>query len=123
MNRFLLAAAALVVAALPARADTLPVVLDVPGTYTPGTPFTFELRAPGLADLGLYNIELVFMTDGDPTGLLGLSAAPPADPSLYPFGTTANFASGVNAGPGGERTAAHALPTSASRPGRRPWPA
>lgn len=80
-----------------ARADTLPLILDTPGTYQPGTPFTFEIRTPGLVDFTAYTIELVFDTTV-PNPDLTLSAAP--DAGQYPFPSLSNFQTGITANPG-----------------------
>jgi hypothetical protein len=90
MHRLVLALATLVTAAstTPARADTLPLIVGVPLEYTPGTPFTFELRAPGLVDFSAYSIELVFETEVDSTGLLTVSADRGSTPDYsFPIGS------------------------------------
>src|SRR4051812_42873905 len=80
-----------------ARADTqplidgLPRIAGVPETYTPGTPFTFEVRVPRLADFTSYSVELIFSTPETPDPLLTASATAAA--SHYPFTGTANFQS------------------------------
>lgn len=89
MKRIALAAlVALGLCTSSSRAETLPLILDTPAEYLPGTPFTFEVRAPGVVDFTAYSIELVFETGpGNPPLLL--SAAPVA--GQYPFPTLSNF--------------------------------
>jgi hypothetical protein len=95
MERMTLAAvAALVLAVAPARADTLPLILDAPATYTPGSSFTFEVRVPGVVDFAAYSIELVFDI-AVPNSSLAVTATP--DPGQYPFPSLSNF----QATPGG----------------------
>jgi hypothetical protein len=75
----------------PARADTLPMLDDVPGSDTPGTPFTFNITLPLLTDFTGYTVELGFTASSQ-----GLTpSATPASP--YPFGSTAGFTSSVEA--------------------------
>ncbi len=98
MNRMLLALALTIVwFQARAEADTLPQVLDIPSTYTPGTAFSFQVLVPGLPDFTGYTIEILFDTEVlDPD--LTLSAVPVA--AQYPFPTTTGFTSsgGVIAG-------------------------
>ena len=67
MNRLVLALSGLVIAAStsPVRADPLPLIVGLPTEYTPGTPFSFELRGPGLVDFSAYSMELIFQTQID----------------------------------------------------------
>lgn len=87
------AAAAMILAAFaaPAAADFNPALDGVPATYTPGTPFSFTVRAGELNDVGLYNVELLFQTVPPAAGLLSATAVPPSDLGQYPFTSTANF--------------------------------
>jgi hypothetical protein len=89
MSRLVLALAALVTAtAVPARADTLPLIVGLPTEYTAGTPFTFELRAPGLVDFSAYSLELLFETQGDSTSTLSVSATRGVTPDYaFPLGS------------------------------------
>lgn len=77
-----------------ARADILPLILDTPGTYQPGSPFSFEVRVPGVVDFTAYTIELMFDT-GVANPDLTLSAAPVA--GQYPFPSLSNFQTGITA--------------------------
>jgi hypothetical protein len=72
------------------RADTLPLFSDVPGSYTPGMPFSFEITLPdGLNGLSTYNIGIVFDASVfNPK--LSASANPPT--SGYVFPTATGFA-------------------------------
>jgi hypothetical protein len=89
MRRTTLGAIALLgLVAGPARADTVPQIVNVPDTYTPGTPFTFQVRVPGLADFASYSVQLLFETEvSNPN--LSVSFAP--NPSQYPFPSSAGF--------------------------------
>lgn len=91
MIRFLAVLAAALATATAAPAATVPLFVGAPGTYDPGVGFTFEVRAPGLADLGAYNVELVLTADPGAITALSATAAFPADPALSPFGTADNF--------------------------------
>ncbi len=93
MIRILAALAALAVAPA-AHAATVPLFVGIPGTYDPGVGFTFEVRAPGLVDLGAYNVELVLTADPGAITALAATAAFPADSTLAPFGTADNFLAG-----------------------------
>ncbi|MBM3979112.1 MAG: hypothetical protein FJ304_02285 [Planctomycetes bacterium] len=77
MKRMAFAVVALVVSyAAPARADTLPLINDLPASYTPGVAFTFNLRVPALNDFTSYSLELVFTTE-------------PINPPLFASGSAA----------------------------------
>lgn len=96
MIRSALAALALVLSATaPARADTLPLLEGVPGTYSPGTAFTFTVRVPALNDLSLYSLDLVFGTElSDPPLFAQASAAlTTANGGRYVFPSNAGFQS------------------------------
>ena len=85
----------------PARADTLPLIQGVPGTYTPGQLFTFEVRVPLLLDLNKYMVELVFSTTvTDPSLLAFPTVAAPAPGGRYVFSSSGNFAFEYTADPG-----------------------
>jgi hypothetical protein len=84
--------------ATPARADTLPLIEGLPGTYVPGQQFTFTLRVPELPDFTSYSLELVFATDVTDPALLAFPTVAPAD--RYVFPTSANFGFQFNALPG-----------------------
>lgn len=87
MKRTAFAALLVVASAGPIRADTLPLIL-APAEYTPGTPFSFEIRVPDVVDFSSYSIDVIIGTTVlNPD--LGFVATQPglAD---YPFGSTAN---------------------------------
>ena len=101
MTRLVLALASLLAAAsvTPARADTLPLIGGLPVVYIPGSPFTFELRAPGLVDFSAYAIELVFQTQIDSNGLLTVGATRDVTPAYaFPLGS---FLATTTVEPGG----------------------
>jgi hypothetical protein len=101
MHRLVLALAALVTAAstTPVRADPLPLIVGLPTEYTPGTPFTFELRAPGVVDFTAYSMELIFQTQVDSTSLLTVSATRGVTPEYsFPLGS---FQANTTIAPGG----------------------
>ena len=81
----------LVVTTGPARADILPVTSNVPPTYMPGVPFSFEVRAPGLIDLFEFDITLTIETPvSDPAIALTTVVSRPA-PAAYVFGASGEF--------------------------------
>jgi len=95
-----LALAALAAAAAPTRADVIPQFVGVPTSYVPGTPFTFELRAPGLTAFTDFNFDLLVETASpDPVTLLAVSVDRPAD-AAYPFGAAGTFNTSPSAVPG-----------------------
>jgi hypothetical protein len=77
----------------PARADTLPMFDGVPGSYSPGGSFTFNVTLPLVTDFSGYTLELVFTTNTVGAGLT--ASATPASP--YPFGSTKNFTTSTDA--------------------------
>jgi hypothetical protein len=85
------AAVALLVAAGLSRADTLPLIV-APTNFTPGTPFNFEVFAPGLSGLGDYSLAFA-VTAGPPASPVDLtvSVSPPAGLTGYPFPDASNF--------------------------------
>lgn len=87
----------------PARADTLPLLEGVPGTYSPGTAFTFAVRVPALFDLSSYSVDLVFSTEvADPPLFASASAAlTAADGGRYVFPSNAGFQSTLTTFNGG----------------------
>jgi hypothetical protein len=104
MIRSALAALALAFCApSPARADTLPLLEGVPGTYSPGTAFTFTVRVPALTDLSSYSLDLVFGTElSDPPLFAQASAAlATADGGRYVFPSNAGFQSTLTTFDGG----------------------
>lgn len=104
MIRSALAALALVLSATsPARADTLPLLEGVPGTYSPGTSFTFTVRVPALFDLSSYSIDLVFGTEvTEPPLFASASAAlTAADGGRYVFPSNGGFQSTLSTFQGG----------------------
>jgi hypothetical protein len=80
--------------ATPARADTLPIIDNLPSTYTPGQSFQFQISLPELTQFTSYSLGLVFNTDTDNPAL---SASATAATSNYPFPSSAGF----TATPGG----------------------
>jgi hypothetical protein len=84
------ATAFLALFAQPARAETLPILVDVPTTYTPGTAFSFEVRVPELIDFSAYRLDLIFATDvtNPPLFAEGVAAG-----TNYAFPSSAGFQS------------------------------
>lgn len=123
MTRNALAALALVLSATaPARADTLPLLEGVPGTYSPGTAFTFTVRVPALLDLSSYSLDLVFGTEvTDPPLFAQASAAlTTADGGRYVFPSNAGFQSTLTTFDGGTEillTLADSGPLTNTTPG------
>jgi hypothetical protein len=76
--------------ATPVRADVLPQFLEVPATYTPGLPFSFEVRIPNVSDFSSYTIEIGFETGVVDPDILAFAIT---DPAQYPYPTTAGFSS------------------------------
>jgi hypothetical protein len=74
----------------PVRADTLPMIDNLPATYTPGQAFTFQLTLPALTDFSDYNLQLIFDTDVQNPPLFASGAAAT---SKYPFPSSAGFQS------------------------------
>jgi hypothetical protein len=72
------------------RADTLPIIDNLPTTYTPGTSFEFQLRVPALVDFTSYSLDLVFDTNVTNPQLTA-SGSPAA--TGYPFPSSAGFSS------------------------------
>jgi hypothetical protein len=79
MNRTALWLAAMLAAATTqtARADTVPQLLNVPASYTPGNPFTFEVIAPGGENgFSAFNLDMTFSTNNvNPDLTLSASSA------------------------------------------------
>lgn len=99
MNRLVLALATLATAAAPSRADTLPLIVGLPTEYTAGTPFTFELRAPGLVDFSAYSLELLFQTESNSSATLSVSATRGVTPDYaFPLGSFQSNATLENGG-------------------------
>ncbi len=87
MNRMVLAVL-LALYAMPAQADTLPLLIEAPTTYTPGQEFTVDVRLPGAVDLTGFSIELLFTTTVlNPDFLVSAIAID----GSYPFASTSNF--------------------------------
>lgn len=92
MRTALLALIALVGIALPARADTLPLIdgfdgLTADGKYVAGQPFSFDLRAPNLHALTSFNIDLIFQTPtANADDQIEISIVPGVD-HVFPGGT------------------------------------
>ena len=74
----------------PARAETLPLIENLPATYTPGETFTFQLRVPELVDFTGYSLQLVFSTDVLNPNLFAFGTAATSN---YPFPSSAGFQS------------------------------
>lgn len=80
--------------ATPARADTLPLIEGVPGTYTPGQAFTFQVEVPHLSNFSQYVVALVFGTTiPNPPLFVYSTAAPPAPLGRYVFSSNAGYQS------------------------------
>jgi len=88
MKRMLMTFAVVGLFASSARADTIPEIVGLPGTYTPGTSFTFEVRVPGLPDFSGFAVQLVFETTV-PNPDLTITAV--AGAGQYPFTDASNF--------------------------------
>ena len=66
----------------------------MPATYTPGTPFSFDVRVPLLTDFTAFSAQLVFATDLVDPPLFVSAAAPTAGPGgRYVFPSNTNFQS------------------------------
>lgn len=90
MRRLAFAVVALAACSVPARADTLPLITDLPATYTPGEAFTFKVSVPTLFDFTNYTLQLVFTTDPiNPPLFASASAAA----SNYVYPSSAGFQS------------------------------
>ncbi|QJW93501.1 hypothetical protein [Frigoriglobus tundricola] len=76
-----------------ARADTLPMFEGVPGTYTPGQTFTFQVTVPQLFDLNKYVVELDFGTNTPNPPLFVYSTAASTATGQYVFPSNANYQS------------------------------
>ena len=64
----------------------------VPGTYTPGQMFTFQVLVPQLFEPHKYNVELVFSTTvPNPPLFVFSTAASPAPSGTYVFPSNATF--------------------------------
>jgi hypothetical protein len=74
----------------PARADTLPIVENLPATYTPGQSFSFQLGLPQLYEFTGYTLQLNLETQVQ-NPALGVSGA--AATSNYPFAASTSFQS------------------------------
>lgn len=105
MRTIVLALAILTGAAVPARADVIPLLTGdgggpFPGGYQLNTPFVFELRAPGLNSFGDFNLDLIVETTSlDPQTLLGVEVFRPGD-AEYAFGAGGTFGFSQSAGGG-----------------------
>ena len=87
--------------ATPARADTLPLITGVPGTYTPGQTFSFQVSLPFLLDLNAYTIELIFSTGVPQPNLLAFPTVATAAPGgQYVVPSNSGFGFQFNADPG-----------------------
>src|SRR5947209_4597622 len=87
--RIALVLAAALVSGAPAAADTLPLI-SAPATYTNGSPFSLQLRAPNVVDFTSFHVDLIVATNGpDPDAIPNLNiAAVRPDAVSYPFGAT-----------------------------------
>lgn len=98
----MLALATAIGATATARADTIPLFVGdgggpFPGSYQPNTPFTFELRAPGLNSFTDFNLDLIVETASlNPNTLLSVEVFRPGD-GEYVFGATGVFGSSQSA--------------------------
>jgi hypothetical protein len=93
MKRMSFAVAALVgFCTTSVRADTLPIIEGVPGTYTPGQSFTFNVLVPQLPSFSSYNLQLDFGTTVTNPALLSYpTVASPAPTGRYVFPSNAGF--------------------------------
>ncbi len=99
MRRMAFAVVALVAGwAGPAHADTLPIIDNLPSTYTPGQAFTFQLSLPQLYEFTSYQLTLVFSTDVQNPAL---SVSGAAAASNYPFTSSSKFTSSSGTTPDG----------------------
>lgn len=73
-------------------------LVGVPGTYSPGSPVSFDVVLPPINNLGSYNIDLVLSgTEGAAgTDFFFDVAATDAAISQYVFGSIANYLDAVN---------------------------
>jgi len=94
MRLFIISFSVLLVSVGSACADT--VTLSLPGSYTPGTPFTADIGLTPVSNLGLYNVEVVFQTTSAISGLLTVTPPTLAN-SGYVFGSMSNFFASSNA--------------------------
>jgi hypothetical protein len=87
--------------AAPLRAETLPIIEGLPGTYTPGQAFSFDVRVPQLPDLSSYTVELLF-TGSLASPIQSAGATPPAPPPTgrYVFTSNAGFVPDFSASEG-----------------------
>lgn len=77
-----------------ARADTLPIIEGVPGTYTPGQSFTFHVLVPQLSNFTSYNVQLVFGTTvPNPPLFVYSTPATPAPSGQYVFPSNSTYQS------------------------------
>lgn len=70
----------------------------LPSSYTPGQPVTFDVRLPGMTNLGSYNIDLVLESSVGVAGtdfFFDVAATVPA-PTNYVFPSSANFFDAAN---------------------------
>jgi len=81
---------AVLASATTARADILPQFVEVPATYSPGVPFSFEVRLPDVSDFSSYSIEIVFEAGVTDPEILAFATT---DPAQYPYPSTAGFTS------------------------------
>ena len=102
MRTIVLALACLTGATAPARADVIPIFTGdgggpFPGSYQLNTPFTFELRAPGLNAFTDFNLDLIVETASlDPISLMSVDVFRPGD-AEYVFGASGTFGSNTSA--------------------------
>jgi hypothetical protein len=102
VRTIVLALALLTGAAVPARADVIPIFTGdgggpFPGNYQLNTPFTFELRAPGLTTFTDFNLDLIVETASlDPVTLMSVEVFRPGD-AEYAFGAVGTFDSSQSA--------------------------
>jgi hypothetical protein len=101
MRRITFAVAMLAGLAGSARADGIPQIDGLPPnpTYTPGIPFSFEVRAPGLPDFSGFNVQLLFEASVPDPDLSAVAVEPS---SQYPFPSGAFSSGGLPPDPGGD---------------------
>jgi hypothetical protein len=73
--------------------DPFQPIVELPNSYVPGQPVTFDVRLPAITNLGAYNIDLVLESNAGDAGIdfyFDVAATAPASTG-YIFPSTANF--------------------------------
>lgn len=112
MRTIALSLAALALTTAPVKADTIPQYFGLdgapypPGEYKLNTPFTFDLRAPGLAAFTDFSLELLVETDSvDPVSQLVPLTVLVERPPGYAFGSAGTFTESQVSTPGNSQLA------------------